>query len=328
MSSDGDLPPLLTTAGAPPSRPARDASAPRARRRLDPTDVRLRRARRLQLARRACLAASFGFAVVVPLAHAAANAVDDGRAAAGLPRPPLLGAPWSVSLFGLELTDPLALASLAAAGAGAHALAAAALGALPVIALVMLLGRYFCAWLCPYAVVVAVSNAARSILRKAGVPLLDVRLPRATAFVVLAALLAASAVAGFALAPLVYPPAIAGRALWSFAAFGSAGAGAVVVVALFAFDTFVSRAGFCRSLCPGGAMFRALSVLSPVRVRRTPARCTDCGVCDAVCNMGESPMTDAVDAGCDRCARCVSSCPTGALDLVAIGRPRRRGPTP
>lgn len=273
-------------------------------------DAPLRRARRLQWARRTSLALSWVFLALTP-------------AAASLF---VLGAPWSVSILGLELTDPLAALGLTVAG---RATAAVVVGALPLLALVALLGRYFCGWLCPYAPLVAASDAARVLLEKRGVRLPDVKLSPRIAVAVLAATVVVTAVAGTQIAALVYPPSVLGRAAWKLVATGSAGAGALVVVVAFLFDTFVARAGFCRALCPGGALFRLLGAASPVRVVRDAATCTQCTICDEVCRMAQSPMTDVVGGGCDRCARCVSACPTGSLELVAIARrSSRSSPSP
>ena len=266
------------------------------------------------------LGVSFLFATLVPLSHALTNAHLTNASATPWPRVPLLGAPWSVELFGLELLDPLALLGLAAARALTWPVV---IGALPVLALVVLLGRYFCSWLCPYAVLVGLSHQLRAVLVRLGVPVRDVQIPRRTAFLVLAVVLVVTAVTSHQVAALVYPPALIGRALFRYATAGTFGVAGAFIAAAFLFDTLVSRAGFCRSFCPGGAVFRALSLRSPVTVVREADKCTSCTLCDVVCNMGQSPMTDKVDAGCDRCGRCESSCPTGALDLVAIARKRR-----
>jgi ferredoxin-type protein NapH len=223
-----------------------------------------------------------------------------------------------VELFGLEVLDPLAFAGLTAGGAFTLG---ALLGVLPALVAMLLLGRFFCGWLCPYVPVLAVSNAARALLARAGLPLPEVRLPRWSSFAVLGALLGATAWSGSQLLPLVYPPALIGREVSRALFQGALGGGALVLAAAFLFDTFVSRAGFCRSLCPGGALFTALSALSPVRIRREPSACVDCTACDVVCNLGQRPMSDQLDAGCERCGKCIAVCPTSALKLEALTRP-------
>ena len=234
---------------------------------------------------------------------------------------PTLGAPWTLRLFRLEFLDPLAAAGLIAARGF---VLGAAIGLLPTFVLVAILGRFFCGWLCPYLPLLAASNALRSLLRRVGFQPLELRLPRRTSFFVLAALLVATALGHSQLTPLIYPPSLIGREVFRAMFFGTLGTGAVVLAGAFAFDTFVSRGGFCRSLCPGGALFSLLGAASPVAVRREVQACTDCALCDAVCGMGQRPMTDRVDAGCDRCAKCVSVCPTGALSITfGCSRERR-----
>lgn len=279
-----------------------------ARARLQPPDIALRHHRAYQWTRRAVLAASVGLTVALPLWH---------LERLGTPPPPALGMPGAFGLLGLELVDPLAvLGVLIARGPGWGLLWAA----LPGLVLVAVLGRFFCGWLCPYVPLIAASNAARWGLTRLGLRLPDVRLPRTTAAVALVGVLAASALLGVQVLPLVYPPSILGREAFRLVFFGGLSSGALVVAAAFAFDTFISRAGFCRTLCPGGAMFSALSVASPVRVIRTPAQCTDCTVCDVVCNLGQKPMTDQLDPGCERCGKCIAACPKDALRFGRLER--------
>lgn len=286
-----------------------------------PADLVLKRAPRYQRTRRVVLALSCASLFAGPLWQLAhANAQWAGLAGGGrwgalaahLPpgAPPLLGAPWTVETLGVEWLDPLALLSVLASRAFAWKLL---LGALPVLVLMVVLGRFFCGWLCPYIPILAASNAARALLARLGLKPLDVQLPRSIARGVLVAAVVSSLLAGAPLVALVYPPAIIGRSVASAVWTGSLGAGAVVLFAIFLFDTLVSRAGFCRSVCPGGALFSLISWRSPVRVAREKSKCTDCTACDVVCNLGQKPMTDQLDPGCERCGKCIAVCPTVAL---------------
>jgi ferredoxin-type protein NapH len=263
-------------------------------------DVVLRGARTYTALRRLSLATSCALLVGVPLWHL--HNVDA----------PALGPPGAVDLFGLELIDPLALFGVAVAKGPSLALLWISL---PALALVAVLGRFFCGWICPYVPLLAASNAARWWLERLGFKPFDLKLPRRSSWGVMLVLLAAGAATGTQWLLLVYPPSVIGRELFRAVFFGGVGLGMVTVFAAFTFDTLVSRAGFCRSLCPGGAMFSLLGAASPITVRVDRAACTDCTACDVVCNLGQSPMTGRVDEGCERCGKCIASCPTKALSF-------------
>lgn len=294
---------------------------PAARRALQPLDITLRHGRTYQRVRKAFLAFSVSLTVGLPLWHLRALQAEGagvgadsawGQLARFFPEtpPPFMGAPTSVWIAFFELVDPMLTLSVAVQRGFSLALVWTVL---PGVALVLLLGRFFCGWACPYLPVLAASNAARFALVRLGVPLPDVKVPRVTSLVVLIGVLAVGALLGTQLAPLIYPPAVIGREAFSAVFYGSFGAGALLVVAAFLFDTFVSRAGFCRSLCPGGAMFSLVGMASPIVVHNERSKCTDCTVCDVVCNLGQSPMTAKLDSGCERCGKCIASCPTQAL---------------
>jgi ferredoxin-type protein NapH len=279
-----------------------------------------------QLLRKISLAMSFGLLLVVPLWNlaaiedAGAGLVGGGRWAELADRvvpptiaPPLVGTLWSVDLLGIEVMDPLAGLSLLVTGRADPAILIAVL---PAVLAVVVLGRFFCGWLCPYVPLLAASNSIRHVSARLGLRLPDVRLDRRLPFLVLFCVLLITAVGGAVIVPLVYPPAIIGRQLFRAIYFGGLGGGAIVLGLALLIDTFVTRGGFCTYLCPGGAVFRIIGVASPVRVRRDAAICDSCGECDLACSLDQSPMTDRLDSGCERCAKCVAACPCRALQMT------------
>jgi len=298
------------------------------RRKLQPLDIALKHGRGYQWARKTFLGFWVLATFALPWWHLHALDVEGAGFAhesrwAGLGAflpdrpPPFVGAPTSVWVWVLDLVDPAeALGVALVRGVDANWVWTV----LPGAVLVLLLGRFFCGWACPYLPILAASNAARWLLRRVGFEPRDAQVPRVTSRVVLVGVLAVGALTGTQLMPLLYPPALIARETFRAVFYGSLGTGALLVLAAFLFDTFVSRAGFCRSLCPGGATFSLLGSLSPIKVHNQRSKCTDCTACDVVCNLGQSPMTARLDSGCERCGKCIASCPTGALSW-SLGTP-------
>jgi ferredoxin-type protein NapH len=297
--------------------------------RLQAADIRPRGSRVYQAVRHLSLATSLLAVVVVPLwqlrmlvdlgTGAAPGTPVSRTLASGIPAgfAPAVGATWSVKVWILEFLDPLAtFGVLAARSLTMRLFASAAL----TLGLVALLGRYYCGWLCPYRPILALSNTVRSLLARFGWTPPDVSLPRRTPFATLGLALLVTAVAGTQLAPLVYPPSILGREVFRVIFYGGLGLGALLILGAFLFDTFVARAGICRYVCPGAAVFTLVGVASPIRVKLEKSRCTDCTACDVACNLLQRPMSDLVDSGCERCGVCIAVCPTDALRFT-LARP-------
>jgi ferredoxin-type protein NapH len=230
---------------------------------------------------------------------------------------PWLGLWWlkgnlasSTFLDRVPLTDPLVL--LQSLAAGHKAGAAAAIGALIVLAFYAVVGgRVYCSWVCPVNVVTDGAFWLRNRL-KVGASWQ----PRKSArFWVLATTLAVSALTGTIAWELVNPITMLQRGL----VFGM-GFAWVVVLAVFLFDVAVSRRGWCSYLCPVGAFYAAAGRVALLRVSAVKRdACTDCGDCFRVCpephviapalkpaSAAASPVIFHGD--CTNCGRCIDVC--------------------
>lgn len=221
------------------------------------------------------------------------------------------GTTWSASIFGYKISDPLAVVNQIAASLSIYW--PFLLTALVPILASLLLGRIFCGWICPATFLYELNDNLGSWLRRAGITLSDRVLWRPLKYLVLVVGLALSTVTGAVAMAAIYPPAIIGRELYYGIALGGFGAGAVFFLLTLLFDHLVARRGFCRYICPGGALYSLLGRYRLVRIQRDVATCNDCTKCNAVCQFGLDPMGDNFGQECNNCSACIAACPTDAL---------------
>jgi ferredoxin len=180
------------------------------------------------------------------------------------------------------------------------------IAALPLL-LTLFFGRLFCGWLCPLGAVIDAADAVFStrVRRPAA------RTTKTHLLLWLALPILGGASLLWALAPMTWaarltaaldPPAGGG----AFAALGAVG---LVVVALA-----LGRRGFCRALCPLGALLGLAGRFAPFRLRTSDA-CTHCGDCVRRCRMAAfDGAPEEHDRGeCILCRECDAKCPAGAL---------------
>ena len=230
---------------------------------------------------------------------------------------------YSYTLDTLPLTDPLLLLQVLVTRHTPER--NAVIGALLVLMFYAVVGgRVFCSWVCPVNVV---TDAASSLRRR-----LDIRggadLPRQTRLWMLALILVLAATLGTLVWELVNPVSMLHRGL----IFGF-GMGWTLIAAIFFFDLFVMKRGWCSHLCPVGAFYGLLGHKSLVRISAVRRQdCNDCLDCYAVCPeqhvlklplkgapKGVGPLITSAD--CTNCARCIDVC---AKDVFAV-RMRHRG---
>lgn len=95
----------------------------------------------------------------------------------------LKGTTWSGNLFGLKLSDPLALVGQISASKTFYW--SFFVTVLIPILLTMLLGRFFCGWICPATFLYELNDNLGAWLRRAGLPVSRRRLDRRLKYLVL-----------------------------------------------------------------------------------------------------------------------------------------------
>ncbi len=234
--------------------------------------------------------------------------------------------------------DPLAAL---AAWASAGVIPAASVGALAMLALTLVFGRFFCGWICPLGTLQQAIGwlARRKAPAKERIMSNRYRLAHRTKYYVLAILtVGALAAAVFRTAGL--PDSSTARVLtgslqtgWldplclSHRAFHLALVPLVggeprqfvqalwmggLVLAILALCLWLPR-WFCRHLCPLGALYGLFGRWALFRAGKTQSQCTDCRRCERDCEGACEPSTRLRPAECLVCLNCLHVCPDDVI---------------
>lgn len=226
----------------------------------------------------------------------------------------LKGTTWSGTLFGYKMSDPLAVVGQIAASNTVYW--PFLLTALIPILLTVVFGRFFCGWICPATLIYELNDNLATWLRKAGLPIGRRKLDGRIKYLVLLLGIILSGVTGMVTFAAMYPPAIIGREIYYVIALNGFGAGMIFFLLTILFDLMVTRRGFCRYICPGGALYSLLGRYRLFRIKRDVTQCNDCAKCNVVCQFGLDPLRDNFSQECNNCTACIAVCPTDALSFT------------
>jgi ferredoxin-type protein NapH len=192
--------------------------------------------------------------------------------------------------------------------------------------------------MCPVGFGLELTGKLRGLLRFLELSPGKVRLWLGNKYLILVVGLALSFVIGLPFLGYLYPPALLGReahngvtVMFDRAEEGVLGfsAAGLTLASWFLLGIALMEILFgprlwCRSLCPGGAVYSLLGKFRLVRLQRHPDACTLCGDCVTACEMGLNPMTDKTGMECDNCGDCIKSCGDHALGFHLPGwKPKR-----
>lgn len=242
-------------------------------------------------------------ALTAPFTNDPANGLDG-----------IKGTTWSGNFFGYQISDPLSVVGQIAAGLTLYwPFIITAL--VPVVATIVF-GRFFCGWICPATFLYELNTTLSLWLHRFGIKSGNRKFDRRLKYLVLAVGIMLSVITGSVLISALYPPAIIGRELYFSIALDGFGAGLVFFVITLLFDLLVSRRGFCRYVCPGGALYSLLGHYRVFRIKRIVENCNDCAKCNAVCEFGLDPLHDDFGQECNNCSACIAVCPTNAMTFI------------
>jgi ferredoxin-type protein NapH len=224
---------------------------------------------------------------------------------------------FSYTLNFLPLTDPYVILQSLLARQMPEKLALT--GAAIVLTFYLLVGgRSYCSWVCPVNLLTDLAYWLRVRLGLKG----SAHISRPTRYWMLGMTLVVGVATGSIAWEMVNPVSMMHRGL----IFGL-GLAWAVLLAVFLFDLFVMRHGWCGHLCPVGAFYSLIGRLALTRIK-LPARaaCNDCMDCFAVCPEPQviRPALKAVagtpplilEANCTNCGRCIDVC---SKDVFAFG---------
>ncbi|SUZ52847.1 uncharacterized protein METZ01_LOCUS5701 [marine metagenome] len=223
------------------------------------------------------------------------------------------GSVWSAQIGDFKMSDPLALLGQFAAEKQFYWPFVATI--LFPVGLTLLLGRFFCGWICPAYLFYEIGDVFRQLLNRAGTRPRNIKLSLKTKYIVLGLGTLTGIIFGVVVFPMIYPPAIISREWYYLVYLGVFGSGLTLLGVSLLFEMTMSRRAVCRYLCPGGALYSLLGKFRVVRIRRNASACIDCVKCNHVCGLGLEPMSDLTGMECNTCTACIAICPTDALTL-------------
>lgn len=235
------------------------------------------------------------------------------------------GSYWSITLFGITITDPLALLGHVVATGSLHWPLLA--GVLTPVLLAVIAGRIFCGWVCPVNTILELNGKLRRWLERRIVRrrLPDWRPSPRLRYLLLAAGILIAAISGIGVFALMLPYNALARD-WHLIVYQTGfGFGVLFLMVLLVAELFVAPRLWCRSLCPTGLVLGLLGRKRLFGIARKPARTclSGCSLCVTACPAGVIPKDEINTEECLMCNECVAQCPKDVLGIgIAANAPR------
>ncbi len=181
-------------------------------------------------------------------------------------------------------------------------------------------GRTFCSWVCPYGLLAEITEIAHTYLEKKGFIKKRQMHSERIRYVFWIIFIIIPLFAGVIFFEAFNPVDILNRAVTYGPTFLLLWA-----LLLLLYETFFDRRAWCKYICPTGTTYGILGKISLLRIKLDLDACTDCGNCYKVCidpilltdthakaNIASERKSFVSGASCTNCARCIDVCGTSA----------------
>ncbi len=190
----------------------------------------------------------------------------------------------------------------------------------------LLLKRGFCSWVCPFGLLSEVLwKLGEKLFGKNFKPPAAVdAVLRSVKYLVLGLFLwdIVFRMDAGALATFIYGPYNRAADIKMLFFFERISAFSLLVILSFVLLSIPIKNFWCRYLCPYGALLGALSLLSPMKIKRNIPTCTDCKLCTMACPsyIRVHQLKTVLSDECNACYRCVAACPVPHTLELKLGR--------
>jgi len=221
---------------------------------------------------------------------------------------------YSMDIGDAAMSDPLAVfQSMLASGTVNMYM----LGSLVIpLLLMMLFGRVWCSWFCPYYLFTEWLESLRKRLgfkvrKPAYTPLYPSKASRFRFLFLIIGLLV-MAVIGVPVLNLISAPGIISSQALVLVKFGYVTFELLIVFVILFMELFYYRY-WCRLFCPTGTFLSLFRTRRGMTVKKVTPDCSMCLSCIKVCPVVINPMTEGGSLHCNNCGDCVDICPDNCV---------------
>lgn len=216
----------------------------------------------------------------------------------------------SLDVGGLSVSDPIAVFQALFISQSVKPVMIASM-AIPLL-IVILFGRVWCSWACPYYLMLDGFEILRKKLKlKPLKPQYDPSIHRKadiTRFIVLTAGMVFVGILGIPLLYLISPPSIMSSQFVLIIKYFYITAEFMIFPVLMITEFFFGYRIWCRYVCPTGACLSLFQSKRSMHVEYSGG-CSECGKCVKVCPMILDPKKESLAKSCNNCGECIAACP-------------------